>query len=151
MDTPPMIFFSWALPGSLFWYGWTANKGVHWIVPIIATGLFGIGFFAVMMCVQTYLVDAYGLYAASALAANTVVRSLVGAFLPFAAQPMYDALGIGWGTSALAFIALAFMPCPMLFYVYGERIRRRFAREVLVRVSLIWSWSWMGRIVKGIS
>lgn len=103
------------------------------------------------MCVQTYLVDAYGLYAASALAANTVVRSLVGAFLPFAAQPMYDALGIGWGTSALAFIALAFMPCPMLFYVYGERIRRRFAREVLVRVSLIWSWSWMGRIVKGIS
>jgi len=51
------------------------------------------------MCVQTYLVDAYGLYAASALAANTVVRSLVGAFLPFAAQPMYDALGIGWGTS----------------------------------------------------
>lgn len=80
------------------------------------------------MCIQTYLVDAYGLYAASALAANTVVRSLVGAFLPFAGQPMYETLGIGWGTSLLAFIALVFMPCPILFYLYGERIRRRFAR-----------------------
>jgi len=52
METPPMIFFSWALPGSLFWYGWTADKGVHWIVPIIATGLFGIGVFAVMVCLS---------------------------------------------------------------------------------------------------
>lgn len=46
---PPMIFFSWALPGSLFWYGWTADKAVHWIVPIIATGFFGLGFFAAMV------------------------------------------------------------------------------------------------------
>ena len=45
------------------------------------------------MPVQTYLVDAYDRYAASALAANTVLRSLAGAFLPLAGPKMYKALG----------------------------------------------------------
>ncbi|KAI9729165.1 MAG: hypothetical protein M1834_007072 [Cirrosporium novae-zelandiae] len=125
---PPMIFLSWTLPVGLFWYGWTADKGVHWIVPIIGTSFFGIGFFSVMMPVQTYLVDAYQLYAASALAANTVLRSLIGAVLPLAGLPMYKSLGIGWGTSLLGFIAMLFLPFPWLFFRYGGQIRKRFAR-----------------------
>lgn len=75
------------------------------------------------MTVSTYLVDAYTIYAASAMAANAVFRSLVGALLPLAGGPMYEALGLGWGNSLLGFISLALAPLPAIFYIYGERIR----------------------------
>jgi len=75
------------------------------------------------MAIQTYLVDAYTSYAASANAAAMILRCLVGAFLPLAGNGMFDALGVGWGVSVLGFIATAFIPVPFVFYVYGERIR----------------------------
>lgn len=75
------------------------------------------------MPTQTYLVDAFTVYAASVSAASTVFRSLVGALLPLAGNGMYDALGLGWGTSVLGFIAVAFIPMPLFFWRYGERIR----------------------------
>lgn len=71
----------------------------------------------------TYLVDAYTKHAASVSAAATVFRSLLGALLPLAGNAMYDALGIGWGTSLLGFISVATMPVPLLFWFYGERLR----------------------------
>jgi hypothetical protein len=78
---------------------------------------------------MTYLIDAYTIYSASAIAANTVLRSLLGALLPLAGPSMYDALGLGWGNSLLGFIALALVPTPFVFWKYGERIRtsKRFA------------------------
>lgn len=76
------------------------------------------------MTVSTYLVDAYTIYAASAMAANAVFRSLVGAVLPLAGGPMYETLGLGWGNSLLGFISLALAPLPLIFYIYGERIRK---------------------------
>lgn len=75
------------------------------------------------MSVSTYLVDAFTVYAASAMAANTVFRSLAGALLPLAGPRMYETLGLGWGNSLLGFIALAFCALPVVFWVYGERIR----------------------------
>ena len=77
------------------------------------------------MAISVYLVDAYTVYAASAIAASTVFRSLLGALLPLAGRKMYDALGYGWGTSLLAFIAVAMIPVPIVFFKYGERIRQR--------------------------
>ena len=108
----------------VFLYGWTAEKHVFWLAPIIGTGLVGVGILATFMPTQTYLVDAFTIYAASALAANTVLRSLIGALLPLAGQKMYDTLGLGWGNSLLAFIAVAMCPIPVIFYRYGERIRK---------------------------
>lgn len=121
---PPMIPGSFIIPIGLFLYGWTADKHVFWIVPIIGTGMVGLGLLATFMPIQTYLVDAFTIYAASALAANTVLRSLIGALLPLAGQKMYATLGLGWGNSLLAFIAVAMCPIPIIFYKYGERIRK---------------------------
>jgi len=36
---------------------------------------------------------------------------------------MYRSLGLGWGNSLLAFIAIALWPVSWLFFKYGERIR----------------------------
>jgi hypothetical protein len=77
-----------------------------------------------------YLVDAYTQYAASATAANTVLRSVLGALLPLAGPKMYAALGLGWGNSLLAFIAIALAPIPLVFWRYGKRIREKTASSV---------------------
>ncbi|CAL8579930.1 hypothetical protein XPA_005661 [Xanthoria parietina] len=121
---PPMIPGAFIIPIGLFLYGWSAHFHVHWIVPIIGTGFVGLGLLATFMPVSTYLVDAFTLHAASALAANTILRSLLGALLPLAGRSMYQTLGLGWGNSLLAFIAVALCPIPIVFYRYGERIRK---------------------------
>ncbi|KAK6538087.1 hypothetical protein TWF694_010972 [Orbilia ellipsospora] len=123
----PMLTWScWLIPAGMFIYGWTAEERVHWIVPIIATALIGLGLLASFMPIQTYLVDAFSFYAASAIGANTILRSLVGALLPLAGQPLYDKLGVGPGNSLLGGIAILMMPIPVLFERYGERLREKF-------------------------
>ncbi|KAF4496956.1 multidrug resistant [Fusarium agapanthi] len=111
--------------GALFWYGWAADQNVHWIVPMIGVALFCFGLMGIMMCLQTYLVDAYITYAASVVAAMTVLRSLAGALLPLAGLSMYDDLGLGWGNSILAFLALVLVPVPVIFFLYGPKIRAK--------------------------
>jgi len=111
------------VPIGLFIYGWTAEKHVHWIVPIIGTAFVGVGLLATFMPIMTYLVDAFTIYAASAIAVSTILRSLAGALLPLAGRKMYQTLGLGWGNSLLAFIALAMCPMSWIFFRYGERIR----------------------------
>lgn len=120
---PFLLYTSWLSPVGLLIYGWTAEYKVHWIVPILGTCLVSIGMICMFMPIGTYLVDAYTAYAASAMAANTVLRSLGGALLPLAGRRMYAKLGYGWGNSLLAFIAMAFIPLIWLMTRYAERIR----------------------------
>lgn len=76
------------------------------------------------MPVQLYLIDACGpKKAASALAANTILRSIAAGLLPLAGTPLYDKLGLGWGNSLLGFLAIMFLPVPWLLYRYGRRLR----------------------------
>jgi hypothetical protein len=76
------------------------------------------------MPANVYLIDVFTVYAASAMAANTVLRSVVAAVLPLAGPKMYNALGYGWGSSLLGFVAIAFLPVPLIFIKYGERLRK---------------------------
>lgn len=73
---------------------------------------------------SSYLIDSYTMYAASATAVNTTMRALIGGFLPLAGPPMYATLGLGWGNSLLAFIALVGSISPYFFWRYGADIRR---------------------------
>lgn len=117
---------------SLFWIGWSAQRSVHWIVPILGGIPLGIGYLLLFMALLNYVVDAYEVFAASALAALACSRSLFGAVLPFATTPMYDALGIRWACSLLGFISLGMCAIPFVFIRYGEGIRRnsKFCREL---------------------
>ncbi|KAI0403422.1 fluconazole resistance protein 1 [Xylaria palmicola] len=122
----PILIGVLLIPAGLIWYGWSAQYHVHWIVPIIGTTLIGMGINLVWVPIQSYLIDAFEIYAASAIAANTVVRSVFGVVLPLAGQPLYDRLGLGWGNTLLAFIALATAPLTWLIMKYGARIRLRY-------------------------
>ncbi|KAK4106492.1 MFS general substrate transporter [Parathielavia hyrcaniae] len=122
---PPAILGSVLLPVGLFWFAWTNGAETHWAVPVTASAVFATGLVGVFLSLLTYLVDGYTVFAASALAANSVLRSLFGAAFPLFATHMYRDLGVHWASSVPAFLALACTPCPLLFYWYGERIRMR--------------------------
>ncbi|KJZ77981.1 hypothetical protein HIM_02618 [Hirsutella minnesotensis 3608] len=126
MRLPDCIWFAGILPITFFWYGWSADKAVHWIVPVIGVIPFGVGIVGVWLPVQAYIVDAFPPYAASGLAAFSVLRCTVAAFLPLAGPQMYKNLGVGWGSSLLGFIAVALIPIPALVYKYGKWLRNRF-------------------------
>lgn len=70
-----------------------------------------------------YIIDVYLMLANSAIAGNTFVRSLSGAGFPLFAVQMYNRLGVAWATTLLAFLCLAMVPIPVLFYLYGRKIR----------------------------
>ncbi|KAK4504643.1 hypothetical protein PRZ48_002604 [Zasmidium cellare] len=108
---------------SLFWLGWTARQGVHWIVPTLSALPFGIGFLLIFMALINYIVDAYEVFAASAMGAASCSRSIFGVVIPFAARPMYERLGIAWACSLLGFVSIAMGVVPFVFIRYGERIR----------------------------
>jgi hypothetical protein len=48
----------------------------------------------VFLAVAKYLIDSYVIYAASVMAANSIVRSLFGAAFPLFTPYMYQRLGI---------------------------------------------------------
>jgi len=79
----------------------------------------------IFLGVVSYLIDSYTLFASSVLAANGVLRSLFGAAFPLFTAQMYDSLGIHWASSITAFLAVACVPFPLLFYKYGAAIRSR--------------------------
>lgn len=114
------------LPISLFLFAWTAENHVHWIVPVIAEGIFGCGNGLVFNSAVLYLMDFYGpLHGASAMGGNNLVRYMLGAAFPLFVVQMYERLGTGWATSLLAFIELALTPIPWAFYVWGPRLREK--------------------------
>ncbi|KAF1930792.1 membrane transporter [Didymella exigua CBS 183.55] len=126
MRLPLCVFFGFLIPATFFWYGWTAQYKVHWIVPIISLIPFGVGIMGIFAPLQTYLIDCFPQYAASAIAGMTCLRCLFGALLPLAGPSVYDTLGLGWGNSILGFIAIAFIPVPALLFKYGIIIRERY-------------------------
>lgn len=125
MRIPALIFGSFFVPAGLFWYGWSAQARLHWIMPMIGSGIFGFGLMTTFLPIQLYLVDAFS-YAASALAAAAVFRSLLGFAFPLFGEQMYHKLGNGGGNSLLAGLAIVIgIPFPIWIWFKGEDIRKR--------------------------
>ncbi|KAK5138500.1 hypothetical protein LTR08_000086 [Meristemomyces frigidus] len=120
----PMVIGGFLFVIGLFWFGWTANPKYHWIIPTVATAFIGAGFNVIFQSAINALVDSYGLYAASAVSANTFLRSLVASGLPLAARPMFLRLGVGPACSILGGVACLALPIPFLFIKYGLRLRK---------------------------
>ena len=74
---------------------------------------------------SAYLVHAYDIYAASALAGNAVLRSVMGATVPLSAPAMYKALGPNWSGTLLGLLEALCIPIPFIFYRYGHKIRQK--------------------------
>ncbi|KAF9482294.1 multidrug resistance protein 4 [Pholiota conissans] len=123
MRIPALFVGSLFVPVGLFWYGWSAQAKLHWMMPIVGSGIFGFGMMTTFLPIQLYLVDSFT-YAASATAAAALFRSLFGFAFPLFGQQMFDALGLGGGNSLLAGLAIVLgIPFPIWLYFNGEKLR----------------------------
>jgi len=107
------------------WFAWTCTPDVHWIVPILAGIPFGAGNAGVFIYSNNYLVHSYSIYAASALAGNAVLRSIMGACLPLAGPALYSSLGAHWAGTLLGLLEALCIPIPFVFYFKGHVIRAK--------------------------
>lgn len=127
---PSVIAGGVAFAVGILWFGWSGyRESVHWIVPTLSGILTGFGLMSIFLQSLNYLVDAYLMFAASAIAANTFLRSLFGAGFPLFATYMFNGMGIEWASTLLGCIGIVMIPIPIIFYRYGHRIRKhsRFA------------------------
>lgn len=113
------------VPISLFWLAFTTYKQVHWIAPIIASIPFGSGVYYIFTSTFTYLVVAYRPIAASAMAANSALRSTFAAVFPLVAGAMYDRLGTVGATALLAGLCTLMAPLPFIYHRIGGRLREK--------------------------
>ncbi|KAH8646909.1 putative bicyclomycin resistance protein [Xylariales sp. PMI_506] len=120
---PPMLIGGIFFSCGMFWFGWTAAPEYHWVLPVVAAGFIGAGFNIAFQQSLNFLADTYGPFAASAMAGNTFLRSLIACALPLAARPLFTNLGVGPGCSLLAGISCLALPMPLVFMKYGRRLR----------------------------
>lgn len=114
------------IPVGQLWFAWTCYPiSIHWSISIAAGIPFGCGNGAVFIYASNYLVHSYGIYAASAMAGNAVMRSFMGGTLPLAGPAMYRALGPNWAATLLGLLEVAIIPIPVVFYKYGHKIREK--------------------------
>ncbi|KIY53144.1 MFS general substrate transporter [Fistulina hepatica ATCC 64428] len=121
-----MMVGSVLLPCSLFIFAFTgAYAHVHWMGPLVASALFGIAMIMIYISANSYIVDSYSSYAASAIAAKTLMRSEIGAMVPLYVTPMFHNMGFQFAGLLLALISIVIMPIPYTFFWYGEKIRMK--------------------------
>lgn len=124
---PPMLVGGIAFPIGLLWFTWTGNypDHVHWIVPTVS-GLFtGFGLISIFNPSMNYIIDAYLVFAASAMAANAFLRSIFGAVFPLFATFMFLNMGTNWAGLLLGLFACVLIVCPLAFMKWGKKLRQK--------------------------
>lgn len=129
-----LFLFGCRLPSRIWRVGY-ANEGQilgtsseHVSNPwpsIMGVFLVGIGFTTIFQASLQYLVDTFTRYSPSAIATNTFVRSLMAGAFPLFVWPMYQNIGIDWGSTIFACISVLLLPAPFVFFKFGRRIRAR--------------------------
>lgn len=123
----PMVVAGIVFPIGILWFCWTGNypHKIHWIVPTIAGAFTGFGLIGIFLPCLNYIIESYLLIAASAVAANTFMRSGFGAAFPLFAGYMFNGMGVNYAGLLLGLLAVAMIPVPLLFLKYGPGIRKR--------------------------
>jgi len=107
-----------------FWFGWTGwTPRIHWLAPIASGVATGFGFLCIFLQCFNYIVDTYLMFAASAITANSLLRSFFAAGFPLFASQMFHNLGIQWAGTLLGCLAIIMIPIPVVFYHWGHKIR----------------------------
>lgn len=122
----PMGLGAIMLPIGLFWFAFTGPAQVHSIWPsIVSLGFAMCGMVLIFECGIVFLVGMYGAFANSAIAANTIARSLLGGSLPLVTAAMVRNLGTK-GSAAMALLAgisVLLAPIPVIFFYWGPKLR----------------------------
>jgi DHA1 family multidrug resistance protein-like MFS transporter len=118
-------------PVSVFIFGWTSHPDIHWIAPIIASGLNMFGAFFIFQTSFNYLGGSFPRFMASVFAGNGLFRaSFAGAF-PLFSKALFVNLQtdpkwpVAWGCTLLGCIGVLMIIIPVLLIIYGGRLKGR--------------------------
>ncbi|KZV65936.1 MFS general substrate transporter [Peniophora sp. CONT] len=110
---------------SFFFFGWTSYSWISYWAPLMAGGLLGFSILLIFFTLFNYIVDTYLFAAASALSANTIVRSVFGAVFPLFARQMFEGMNPRWACTLLGCFAALMIPIPFILIKYGPKLRAR--------------------------
>ncbi|CAG8163864.1 unnamed protein product [Penicillium salamii] len=119
----PMAIGGIFLPIGMFWFGWTSSPSISWVPQVISGSFLGAGVLLIFLQGLNYIVDVYPMYTNSAIAANSLFRSLLGAGFPLFASAMFHNLGVNWAMTLLGCLTTLLFPVPIVFFIYGPKIR----------------------------
>lgn len=111
-------------PGSLLWYAWVAEKGVHWIVPAIATFFFGLGAMLVFSMATTMLTEFVPGKSSSAVAVNNFCRNILACVGSVIVAPITKAIGVGYFFTIVACIGFCMLSIVWVMHRWGPKWRR---------------------------
>lgn len=137
---------SFVVPIGLFIFAWSATPHVPWIVPVVGGGIVIWASVVTSNGIYTYTLIAWGgkkptvrylggpkeilhndskELAASAMACNGLVRSIMGGVAPLVGPKMYEKMGAQWAGTLVACMCVVYIPLPILLFKYGKRIREK--------------------------
>ena len=117
------------MPSALLMFAFTgAYPWVHWIGVCISSTIFGVAMIFIYVSANSYIIDSYSTFAATAMAAKTLLRSEVGAMVPLFVNQMFHNMGFQYAGLLLACVGFVIAPMPFIFFKYGEKIRERSVR-----------------------
>ncbi|PWN33775.1 MFS general substrate transporter [Meira miltonrushii] len=112
-------------PIGLFIFAFTSYANVHWIASIIGSCIFGIGLILNFLAIFNYTATYWRPVAASALAANALIRCSFAAAFPLFGVQMADRLGTAGAAGLLAGLNVIMIPVPFALYQYGPWLRTK--------------------------
>ncbi|OAQ99371.1 hypothetical protein LLEC1_06074 [Akanthomyces lecanii] len=121
---PIAIFGAVTIVPGVALYGWCAQYQWNLYLFLVACVWVRMSLIMSFTPLTAYVVDACGLYSASALTAVIVIRCLAGAFLPLAIDKLVNQLGYGWGFSVYALATLVVVSVPVALFYKGESWRK---------------------------
>ncbi|KAK4086659.1 hypothetical protein Purlil1_9049 [Purpureocillium lilacinum] len=103
---PLAIVGAFILPPGIALYGWCAEYRLPLWLLYVSVVWIRMALMLAFLPLMAYVVDAYGIYSASAMTGVIVVRCLAGAFLPVVTVLVIQDLGYGWGFATLSALCL---------------------------------------------
>ncbi|KAI5211633.1 hypothetical protein AUEXF2481DRAFT_234925 [Aureobasidium subglaciale EXF-2481] len=115
-------------------YGWVMHYNTSLAGPLIMLFLVGNSTTGAFNVFNTLIVDINLHQPATASAASNLTRCGMGAIFTAFAQPLVSAIGIGWASTAVAFLWVLTSPCLWVVMIWGPKWRaaekqRREERE----------------------
>ncbi|CAG7991440.1 unnamed protein product [Penicillium nalgiovense] len=122
---PLSIIGALTLPPAVILYGWCAEYRLPLCVLVFSMIWLRASVMLASSPLTAYIVDACGIYSASAMAGLISMRCLAGAFLPLSVSHLTERLGYGGGFSMLGGLGLVFALIPTMVFHYGAQWRQR--------------------------
>lgn len=121
---PLCICGALSLPFALAAIGWITELVLPLPLLLLSVAVMGSTMLLILPPTMAYVVDACGLYSASAMTGLIVSRCLAGTLLPLTTAPLVKAFGYGWGFTFIGALMLCLAPIPIIIMRYGQRWRQ---------------------------